>query len=579
MNQVLINATHQQEICIAFIQNKKLTELNFENAYLRGNKKNIYKGIVAKIESSLDAAFIDYGKKRNGFLSLRDIVIKTDDITKKENEEERKVSISDVLKVGQSLLVQVIKEERGNKGAALSTEITLSGTYLILKPNSNNPTVGISKQISTNDKKKLQTIIPSLKIPEGIGLIIRTIAADKTNEELEWELEYLLKTWENVKKHSEEQENPVLILQEDNIIIRTLKNYLRENIDSIYIDNKKIYEEVKLYINWIIPDYKEKIKFFDHPKASIFNYFKIEKTVNQIFFNQNITLKSGATITFDPTEALTAIDINSAKATTGKNIEETAFQINIEAAKEIPNQLKLRDIGGLVVIDFIDMISTKNQEEVEKTIKSAFKNDKARIEIGNISKFGLLELSRQRIGSAISQSWHKECHYCNGKGQIPKIPSLAIHILKEVKKSICKNLTKDNTTLHANREIITYLINEKRDYLLELENECNAKIYLIPYSTYDLIDYKIYRNNSYNKKINNSYPEAEKTPSSINANDIEKPLIKKIMPDERIPQKKQSIISKLKEKIANLFSTPKKPKRRKYYKKNRYKKNYYKTNK
>ena len=433
MNYILINATHKEEIRVAIVRDKKLTDLNIETSLNKKSKGNIYKAKISRVEQSLEAAFVDYGKDKHGFLPFKEVSPFFSDGIKPKGE---KLTISDVLKEGQDIIIQVEKEQRGNKGAALSTYINLAGAYMILTPN-NPKSSGISRQINASDRQDLKNLLPKLDVPKHSGLIIRTEGAGRGITELQWEVDHLTQLWKSIKTATKKQDEPVLIYQESDITVRALRDYLREDTDSVIIDDLETYQKARDFINFVMPHYLDKIKYFDITDHSLFAHMSVESQVKSVF-NREVSLKSGATIVFDTTEALTAIDINSARATKGTNIEDTAYKANLEAAEEIALQLQLRDIGGLVVIDFIDMASETNRSSIEKLMEKTTSNDRARVQIGAISRFGLLELSRQRLMNSVVESTGKVCSVCNGSGTNPNPAKVHRSMLGKTHKIIGK---------------------------------------------------------------------------------------------------------------------------------------------
>ena len=475
MNHILINATHKEEIRVAIVKNQKLTNLDIETSLNRKTKGNIYKAKISRVEQSLEAAFVDYGKEKHGFLPFKEVSPFFAEGVKPKGE---KLTISDVLKEGQDIIIQVEKEERGNKGAALSTYINLAGAYMILTPNSPKSS-GISRQISASDRQDLKKILPKLDVPKHSGLIIRTEGAGRGVSELQWEVDHLTQLWKSIKTATKNQDGPFLIYQESDITVRALRDYLREDTDSVIIDDLETYQKARDFINFVMPHYLDKIKFFDVTDHSLFAHMSVESQVKNVF-NREVALKSGATIVFDATEALTAIDINSARATKGVSIEDTAYKANLDAAEEIALQLQLRDIGGLVVIDFIDMASEANRVSIEKLMEKATANDRARVQIGTISRFGLLELSRQRLMNSVLESTGKTCSVCNGSGTNPTIPSLALRIIRQLEDNLNSNKTNGDITIQSSVEVITYLLNEKRQHINNMEEKHQIKITLLP---------------------------------------------------------------------------------------------------
>lgn len=427
MKRILINKNKIKELKIALLNENWLYDLNIETLNKEQKISNIYKGKVTRIEPSLNAAFIDYGNSRHGFLPLKEIsfeYIKYNIKNKKEINDKKKVTIKEILSVGDELIVQINKEERSNKGASLTTFISLAGCYLVLMPNSiKNNNISVSKKINNHERKELQEIINKLKIPKKMNIIIRTAGADRSIKELEWNLNMLISQWGLIKKTSNEQEAPFLIYQENNVIIKIIREYLKPDINEIIIDSIEIFDTVKNYINIIRPDFIKNVKLYEKKKP-IFDTFNINNQINSAF-EREIKLPSGGLIIIDQNEALTSIDINSSKATQGKNIEETALQTNLEAADEISRQIRIRDLGGLIVIDFIDMNNVRNQKLIEQQIKNSMSIDRAKIQVSNISQFGLMEISRQRIKNNINEMSKIKCPNCNGKG-----------VLKNNKKNI-----------------------------------------------------------------------------------------------------------------------------------------------
>ncbi len=553
MNHILINATHKEEIRVAIVKNQKLTNLDIETSLNRKTKGNIYKAKISRVEQSLEAAFVDYGKEKHGFLPFKEVSPFFAEGVKPKGE---KLTISDVLKEGQDIIIQVEKEERGNKGAALSTYINLAGAYMILTPN-NPKSSGISRQISASDRQDLKKILPKLDVPKHSGLIIRTEGAGRGVSELQWEVDHLTQLWKSIKTATKNQDGPFLIYQESDITVRALRDYLREDTDSVIIDDLETYQKARDFINFVMPHYLDKIKFFDVTDHSLFAHMSVESQVKNVF-NREVALKSGATIVFDATEALTAIDINSARATKGVSIEDTAFKANLDAAEEIALQLQLRDIGGLVVIDFIDMASEANRVSIEKLMEKATANDRARVQIGTISRFGLLELSRQRLMNSVLESTGKTCSVCNGSGTNPTIPSLALRIIRQLEDNLNSNKTNGDITIQSSVEVITYLLNEKRQHINNMEEKHQIKITLLPNQYMHFPHYTVNKqkgNKSSHHKSFQAISRPQENPNVINY--IDKPDIPAIstnQPSTKMPEKKISFMSKL----AEIFSSEKK---------------------
>ena len=553
MNHILINATHKEEIRVAIVKSQKLTNLDIETSLNRKTKGNIYKAKISRVEQSLEAAFVDYGKEKHGFLPFKEVSPFFAEGVKPKGD---KLTISDVLKEGQDIIIQVEKEERGNKGAALSTYINLAGAYMILTPN-NPKSSGISRQISASDRQDLKKLLPKLEVPKHSGLIIRTEGAGRGVSELQWEVDHLTQLWKSIKTATKKQDSPFLIYQESDITVRALRDYLREDTDSVIIDDLETYQKARDFINFVMPHYLDKIKFFDVTDHSLFAHMSIESQVKNVF-NREVALKSGATIVFDATEALTAIDINSARATKGTSIEDTAYKANLDAAEEIALQLQLRDIGGLVVIDFIDMASEANRTSIEKLMEKATANDRARVQIGTISRFGLLELSRQRLMNSVLESTGKTCSVCNGSGTTPTIPSLSLRIIRQLEDNLNSNKNNGDITIQSSVEVITYLLNEKRQNITDMETKHNIKITLLPNQYMHFPHYTVNKqkgNKSSHHKSFQAVSKPQENPNVINY--IDKPDIPAIstnQPSTKMPEKKVSFMSKLTE----IFSSDKK---------------------
>jgi ribonuclease E len=475
MKRILINATQPEELRVAMVDGQKLDNLDIETTIRQQNKSNIYKGIITRIEPSLEAAFVDFGANRHGFLPLKDVARSYFNPTEPAAENER-LHIKDLLQEGQELIVQVDKEERGNKGAALTSFISLAGRYLVLMPN--NPRAGgVSRRIEGDDRSEAREVLSTLEIPTGMGLILRTAGVNKTAEELRWDLEYLLQLWQAIENSAKPHPAPFLIYQESNVIIRAIRDYLREDINEILIDSPDIYEEAYAFMQQVMPQYLNKVKLYKD-KVPLFTRYQIESQIESAF-QREVKLPSGGAIVLDHTEALLSIDINSARSTKGVDIEETALTTNLEAVDEIARQLRLRDLGGLVVIDFIDMLSNKNQREVETRIKEALKMDRARVQVGRISRFGLLEMSRQRLRPSLGESSHNICPRCNGQGIIRSVESLSLSILRVMEEEAMKEKT-DKLITEVPVNVATYLLNEKRQAILDIEERQKITILLIP---------------------------------------------------------------------------------------------------
>lgn len=463
MKRMLINATQQEELRVALVDGQRLYDLDIESPGHEQKKANIYKGKITRIEPSLEAAFVDYGAERHGFLPLKEIA--REYFPANYNSHGRP-NIKDVLREGQEVIVQIDKEERGNKGAALTTFISLAESYLVLMPN--NPRAGgISRRIEGDDRTELKEALASLELPDGMGLIVRTAGVGKSAEALQWDLSFRLKHWEAIKKAAESRPAPFLIHQESNVIVRAFRDYLRQDIGEILIDNPKVLELARQHIAALgRPDFTSKIKLYTG-EIPLFSHYQIESQIESAF-QREVRLPSGGSIVIDTTEALTAIDINSARATRGGDIEETAFNTNLEAADEIARQLRLRDLGGLIVIDFIDMTPVRHQRAVENRLREAVRQDRARIQISHISRFGLLEMSRQRLSPSLGESSHHVCPRCSGTGTVRDNESLSLSILRLIEEEALKENTKE---VHAivPVPIASYLLNEKRAAVSAIE--------------------------------------------------------------------------------------------------------------
>lgn len=489
MKRMLINATHKdQELRIALANGQFLYDLIIESSSREQKQSNIYKGIVTRIEPSLEAAFVDYGEGRHGFLPLKEVARSS--FKKSYVDSGRRPAIHEVLEEGQELIVQVEKEERGNKGAALTTFITLPGCYLVLMPN--NPRAGgVSRRIEGEERDELHSVLGSLTVPEGMGLIIRTAGGGRSPEELQWDLEILLRLWSVIQRAANDgaelnpegtvkhRPAPFLIYQEGNAVIRALRDYLRKDIDEILIDHQDVYEDVVSHLKLIRPDFVTRVKLYKDA-TPLFTRFQIESQIESAF-QREVRLPSGGAIIIDHTEALVSIDINSAKSTKGGDIEETALMTNLEAANEIARQLRLRDIGGLIVIDFIDMTPIRNQREVEERMRKSLSMDRARVQVGRISRFGLLEMSRQRLRPSLGEASRVTCPRCVGQGTIRGIESLGLSIIRIIEEEALKENTSQVRAILP-IEIAAYLLNEKRQSIIDIEKRQNVSVIVVPSS-------------------------------------------------------------------------------------------------
>lgn len=473
MKRMLVNATHLEEFRVALVDGQKLYDLDIEHRTREQKKANIYKAKITRLEPSLEAAFVDFGADRHGFLPLKEI--SREYFVRNPKDIQGRFTIKDVLKEGQEVIVQVGKEERGTKGAALSTFISLAGRYLVLMPN--NPRAGgISRRIDGDERSDLKEVVNSLTIPNDMGVIVRTAGVGRSVEELQWDLDYLLQLWESISAASH-RPSPFLIYQESNVIIRTIRDYLRQDIGEVIVDTAEVYQDALSFVRQVMPQYESKIKLYKDP-VPLFNRYQIESQIESAFVRE-VKLPSGGSIVIDPTEALVSIDINSSKATKGADIEETALNTNLEAADEIARQLRLRDIGGLIVIDFIDMNHQKNQRDVENRLKEALDIDRARIQVGRISRFGLMELSRQRLRPSLGETSGHVCPRCNGTGYIRDLHSLSLSIMRLIEEEAMK---ENSAEIHAQVpvNVATYLLNEKRENIARQEKLNNVRILVIP---------------------------------------------------------------------------------------------------
>ncbi|MBV1874200.1 MAG: ribonuclease E [Gammaproteobacteria bacterium] len=486
MKRMLINATHAEEMRVALVDGQRLFDLDIEHRTREQKKSNVYKGRITRVEPSLEAAFVNFGSDRHGFLPLKEI---SKEYFKNNASGPGRVNIKDAIKSGQEIIVQVDKEERGNKGAALTSFISLAGRYLVLMPN--NPRAGgISRRIEGESRDALKDAMSSLQIPEGMGIIIRTAGVGLSTEELQQDLDYLCQLWRSIKDATENQPAPFLIHQESNVIVRAIRDYLREDIDEVLIDGEAAFQEALKFIQQVMPDYKEKIKRYQDT-TPLFNRYQIESQI-ETAFQREVKLPSGGSIVIDPTEALVSIDINSARATRGSDIEETALQTNLEAVDEITRQLRLRDIGGLIVIDFIDMGPVKNQRAVENRTRDALASDRARIKVGRISRFGLMELSRQRLRPSLGETSGQVCPRCDGQGTIRDVESLGLSIIRIIEEEALKEKT-GHIMAQLPIDVATYLLNEKREMVFELERRHELRIILIPNPNLETPHYEITR--------------------------------------------------------------------------------------
>ena len=486
MKRMLINATQEEEMRVALVDGQKIYDLDIESAGHEQKKANIYKGVITRVEPSLEAAFVDYGTDRHGFLPLKEIAR---EYYKPGFSYTNKSSLKDAIAEGTEVIVQIEKEERGLKGAALTTYISIAGSYIVLMPN--NPRAGgISHRIEGDERTELKKALDSIVIPDGMGVIVRTAGVGKSPEDLNWDLNILVKHWEMIKQAANDRPAPFLIHQESNIVLRAIRDYLRQDIGEILVDVPEVYEQVRKHVSMVRPDFISKVHLYEGSDP-LFSHYQIESQIESAY-QREVKLPSGGSIVIDPTEAMTSIDVNSAKATKGGDIEETALQTNIEAAEEIARQLRLRDVGGLIVIDFIDMKPLKNQREIENKMREATRQDRARIQFARISRFGLLEMSRQRIRPSLGESTSHVCPRCAGLGSIRDNGSLALSIIRIIEEEAIKDFTA-SVCARVPLEVAAYLMNEKRHSLDGIEKRHNVRVYVIPDRTLETPNYEIAR--------------------------------------------------------------------------------------
>jgi ribonuclease E len=508
MKRMLINATQSEELRVALVDGQELYDLDIESPGHEQKKSNIYKGKITRVEPSLEAAFVDYGADRHGFLPLKEI---GREYFPKGYSFQGRPNIKEVVHEGQEVIVQIDKEERGNKGAALTTFISLAGSYLVLMPN--NPRAGgISRRIEGDERTELKEAMSELEVPNGMGLIVRTAGVGKESTELKWDLKVLQHHWDAIQEAAQSKTAPFLIHQESNVIVRAIRDYLRRDVGEILIDHPRIFEEAKLHIGLVRPDFVERVKQYDS-EVPLFTHFQIESQIESAF-QREVRLPSGGSIVIDPTEALTSIDINSARATKGGDIEETALNTNLEAADEIARQLRLRDLGGLVVIDFIDMTPVRHQREVENRLRDAVHHDRARVQLGRISRFGLMEMSRQRLRPSLEESAAHICPRCHGQGTIRSTESLALSILRLMEEEAIKeNTTQIEAIVPV--DVAAFLLNEKRKTIRITEERHQVEVYIIPDAHMQTPDYRMVRRKSDDEVIESSYKRVEQPAANL----------------------------------------------------------------
>lgn len=484
MDKMLINATQPEELRVAIVRDDVLYDLDLEPTGSQKNKANIYKGKITRVEPSLGAAFVEYGSKKQGFLPFKEIApcVYYQDISHLERP-----TINDVVKEGQTLMVQVDKVERGNKGAAITTYISLAGCYLVYMPN-NPKSGGISRRIEGEEREALKQALQNIDIPNSTSIIVRTAGVGKSPEELQWDVDALKNLWEAICQAYKQRSAPFLIHQEDDVIVRSIRDNLRKDISEIIVDMPEAYAKAKNYIEQVKPDYLERLKLYQDP-TPLFSRFNVEHQA-ETAYQREVILPSGGSIVIDRTEALISVDINSAKSTKGGDIEETALHTNLEAATEIARQLRLRDLGGLIVIDFIDMASVRNQRAVENHLRDLLKFDRARVQLNRISRFGLLEMSRQRLKPSLTECSQIVCPRCKGVGSVRNIESLSLSMLRIIEEEALKH-GSTAVEMQLPIEIATFILNEKRATLAEIEKRLQFEAYIIPNKYLETPDYKI----------------------------------------------------------------------------------------
>ena len=474
MKRILVNATQQEELRVGMVDGQRLYDLDIELPSRNQKKDNIYKGTITRIQPSLEAAFVNYGAERHGFLPFKEI--SRDFLSGSPSNNGERVPIRNLISEGQEIIVQVEREERGNKGAALTTYISLAGRYLVLMPN--NPRAnGVSRRIEGEDREEVRSVLSKLEVPKGMGVIARTAGVGHSSEELQWDLDYLQKVYASIKSAADSKNKPFLIYQESNVIIRALRDHLRDDISEIIIDDPDVFRDAKKFVEQVMPHNLKKLKHYeDH--VPLFNRYQIESQIESAF-EREVSLPSGGSMVIDHTEAMICIDINSAKATKGSDIEETALNTNLEAADETARQLRLRDLGGLIIIDFIDMTPEKNRREVERRLRDALKIDRARVQVGHISQFGLLEMSRQRLRPSLEESSQIVCPRCSGHGTIRSIESLALAVLRLIEEEAMKEST-GKVIAKLPVEVTSFLLNEKRIGISEIEARHAVQLVIVP---------------------------------------------------------------------------------------------------
>jgi ribonuclease E len=565
MKRMLINATQPEELRVALVDGQRLYDLDIESTSREQKKSNIYKCKVVRIEQSLEAAFVDYGADRHGFLPFKEIC---HSLFERDSDKGR-INVKEELEVGQEFIIQVEKEERGNKGAALTNFVSLAGRYLVLMPN--NPRAGgVSRQIEGSDRAQAREALSGLEVPQGMGFILRTAGVGKSTEELQWDLNYLLSLWGSISKTADERKAPFLIYQESDVVIRAIRDYLRKDISEIWIDDPEVHKRAETFMQQVMPQNINKLKLYKEVDP-LFNRYQIEGQIESAF-SREVKMPSGGSLSIDHTEALISIDINSARATSGEDIEETAFNTNLEAADEVARQLRLRDLGGLIVIDFIDMMNNKHQREVEARLKEALKIDRARVQVGRISRFGLLEMSRQRLRPSLGESSHLPCPRCSGQGTIRGVESLALSVLRIIEEEAIKEMT-GKVIAKLPTETATFLLNEKRQVISEIEERVDVQVIIVPNPDMETPHYQVQRIRlsdsefNTNKKASYLLKEEDKEDDTVeyitsSTNRRQEPAIKQVAHQTPAPsQKKFGLLSNIGSVLSGIFNFTKSEKK------------------
>jgi len=560
MKRMLINATQPEELRVAIAEGQHLFDLDIEVPSQEQKKSNVYKGKITRVEPSLEACFVEFGSSRHGFLPLKEICESC--YSKDAKKKGGKVAIRDAVHEGQEIIVQVEKEERGNKGAALTTYISLAGRYLVLMPT--NPTAGgVSRRITGNDRDHLRDQLQKVTSPNNVGIIVRTAGVGRDAEELQWDLDYLLQLWTAIEQAASNRQAPFLIYQESNLFIRALRDHLRNDIGEILVDNESVYNDAREFMQQVMPHNLSKLKLYTD-QVPLFNRYQIETQIESAFA-RTVHLPSGGAVVFDHTEALLSIDINSARATKGSDIEETAYNTNMESANEIARQLRLRDLGGLIVIDFIDMTSRKHQREVEECLRLAMQIDKARVQIGRISRFGLLEMSRQRLRPSLGESSQETCPRCEGHGTIRSVESLALSILRLVEEEVMKDFT-GQLIVQAPTEVVNFLHNEKRTALADVEARHRVPIVMLANQYLVTPHFEILRVRKSDITEDASYSRIEQPEAQVVANERSQanavaaptPAVTRMAPNQPAPTRTEEKEPGLFARLANIiFPNPK----------------------